>query len=171
MKREKQYLLDELKEQLGQSGSYLIAQYSSLSANKANEFRRVLTKCGAHLEVIKKRVFIKAAKDIGATFTEEALKGHIGIIMTQVDPVELTKAVIKYSEENEKSIVLLGGCIEGQTIDAQDMNKVATLPSKPEMRAQLLGLFQAPMSDMLSVVQSVLTSVVYCLDNRSSKTE
>ena len=91
--------------------------------------------------------------------------------MTQVDPVELTKAVLKYSEENEKSIVLLGGCIEGQTIDAQDMMKVATLPSQPEMRSQLLGLLQAPMSNMLSVVQSVLTSVVYCLDNRSSQTE
>jgi len=171
MKREKQYLLDEIKGQLGQSGSYIIAQYSALDANKTNEFRRTLAKSGGKLEVIKKRVFIKAAQDLGVTFVEDALPGHIGIVMTQNDPLDVTKAILQYSSENEKSVTLLGGFIEGHALGAQDIATFATLPAKSEIRAQFLGLLEAPMSEMLSVVQSLLTSVVYCLDNRSSQGE
>jgi large subunit ribosomal protein L10 len=171
MKREKQYLLDEIKEQLGQSGSYIITQYYALDANKANEFRRELSKNGGHFEVIKKRVFIKAAQEIGVTFTEEALSGHIGLVMTKTDPLELTKAILNYSNANDKKVTLLGGFVEGKALGAKDMAIFATLPAKSEMRAQFLGLLEAPMSQMLSVVQSLLTSVMHCMDNRSSKTE
>lgn len=171
MKKEKQYLLDEVKEQLKQSCSYIVAQYSALDANQANEFRRELAKSGGRLEVIKKRVFIKAAQEMGVTFAEETLPGHIGIIVTQTDPLEVTKAVLKYSNDHDKNITLLGGFVEGSALGAQDIARLATLPSKAEMRAQLLGTLEAPMSDMLSVVQSLLTSVMHCMDNHSSKTE
>ena len=171
MKKEKQYLLDEIKGQLGQSGSYIIAQYSALDANKTNDLRRTLAKSGGRFEVIKKRVFVKAAHDLGVSFDEKTLCGHIGIIMTQTDPLDVTKAILRYSEENENSLALLGGFIEGQALGAHDIQRFASLPNKSEMRSQFLGLMEAPMSEMLSVVQSLLTSVMFCMDNHSSKVE
>lgn len=169
MKREKQYLLDEIKGQLEQSGSYIIAQYSALDANKVHGFRRELAKNGGRFEVIKKRVFLKAAHELGVTFSEESLSGHIGIILTETDPLDVTKAIVQYSNDNEKCVTLLGGFIEGKALGAEDLGKFATLPAKSEMRAQFLGLLEAPMSEMLSVVQSLLTSVMHCMDNRSSQ--
>lgn len=171
MKKEKQYLLDEVKGQLVQSGSYIIAQYAALDANKANAFRRELAKVGGKFEVVKKRVFLKAAQEAGATFPEDVLSGHIGIVLSYSDPFELTKSVIKYSDSNDKVITLLGGYIEGREVNGADIARIATLPSKAEMQAQLLGLFEAPMSGMLSVVEALLTSVMHCMENRCQKSE
>lgn len=166
MKKEKQFLLEEVKEQLKQSGSYIITQYSALSANKAYEFRRELAKVGGRFEVVKKRVFLKAALENGATFSEDLLKGHIGLILTTVDPLDVTKAVVKYSEANDKLMKFVGGFIEGKALTGSDIEMLASLPSKAEMQAQLLGLLEAPMSGMLAVMDSLLTSVVHCMDNR-----
>ena len=65
MKQEKQLLLDEVE---GQLESHRIVRYhelSSLTANKANEFRRELSKLGGNVEVMRKRVLIKAAEAAG----------------------------------------------------------------------------------------------------------
>jgi large subunit ribosomal protein L10 len=49
------------------------------------------------------------------------------------------------------------------------MEALSKLPSKPEMQAQLLGLFEAVPSQLLGVVDALLSSVANCLDNKSNK--
>lgn len=166
MKKEKQYLLDEIKGQLQHSPSYILAQYSVLSANRANEFRRILAKVGGRFEVVKKRVFVKAAEELGASFSVDALSGHVGIILAEQDPVEVTKSILKYSDDNDSLFTLIGGYVEGSVLNAIDMKRIATLPSKAEMQAQFLGLLEAPMAGTLSVMESVLTSVMHCINNK-----
>lgn len=167
MKHEKQLLLDEIKVRIQESPSYLIAQYAKLTANKANEFRRQMAKIGVDFEVVRKRVLVKAAENAGISLEVDALPGHIGIILPKSDPVEATKAVLQYSSSNENCFQLLGGRVEGLLVDAQDMKRLSELPTKPEMRAQFLGLLEAPMAQTLAVMDALLSSVVYCLDNKS----
>ena len=62
MKHEKTLLLDEIRDQIQDTPSYLIAQYAKLSANKANDFRRQMAKIGVNFEVVRKRVLVKAAQ-------------------------------------------------------------------------------------------------------------
>ena len=81
MKHEKQLLLDEIKSQISQSQSFLIAQYQKLSAIKANEFRRAMDKIGVNFEVVKKRVLLKAAENVGVKLSLDDLPGSIGLIM------------------------------------------------------------------------------------------
>ncbi len=169
MKHEKQLLLDEIKGQIERSGSYLIAQYAKLPANKANEFRRQMAKMGVDFEVVRKRVLIKAAAASGVELSVDSLPGHIGIIMPKNDPIEATKAVLQYSEGNDNCFQLLGGRVDGLLIGAQDMKRLSQLPSKPEMRAQFLGLLEAPLAQTLAVMDALLSSVVYCLDNKSKE--
>lgn len=169
MKKEKQYLLDEIKSQLQHSPSFLLAQYTALDANKANEFRKELNKVGGTLEIIKKRVFVKAAEEIGTVFAIDSLTGHVGLILANENPVEVTKSIMKYSEENNSLFNLIGGFVEGSVLGAADIQKLATLPSKAEMQAQFLGLLEAPMAGTLSVMESVMTSVMHCMNNRDQK--
>ena len=169
MKKEKQYLLDEIQAQLQHSGSYIVAQYGAMSANKANEFRRHLAKVGGRFVVVKKRVFVKAAEKMGVSLSSDAFRGHIGLVLAGNEPVEVVKAVLRYSDENESLFSLLGGYVEGSTIGADDVKRIATLPSKDAMRAQFLGLLEAPMAGTLSVVEAVLTSVLHCINNREEQ--
>jgi len=166
MRQEKQLLLDEIKDQFNQYGSFVVMRYLNLSANTANEFRREVAKMGGSVEIMRKRVLIKAASTAGIEFKLEDLPGHIGLVYATTDPVEVTKFVFKFSQDNGKAIQVVGGRFEGMMYSAADVEKLSKLPSKNEMRAQLLSVFEAPMAQTLAVMEALLSSVVYCLDNK-----
>jgi large subunit ribosomal protein L10 len=167
MKHEKQLLLDEIKQQIVQSPSYLVASYVNLSAIKANQFRREMAKIGVEFEVVRKRVLVKAAENAGIKLNVEDLPGHIGILLPKNDPIEATKAVLQYSDSNEGCFQLIGGRVEGHMVGAADMKRLSQLPGKQDMRAQFLGTLEAPQAQTLAVIEALLSSVVYCLDNKS----
>lgn len=166
MKKEKQLLLDEIKEHLDQSPAFLIMRYLGLSANKANDFRRQIASLGGSLEIVRKRVLIKAADSHGVKLDLNDLPGHIGLVFASKDPLDMTKSVFKFSDENDKVISVIGGRFEGQLYNAEQMAMLSKLPSKNEMRAQLLSVLEAPLSQTLGVMDALLSSVVYCLDNK-----
>lgn len=169
MRQEKQLLLDEIKEKLTQSNDFIITRYQLLKANSANALRNEIAKLGGDFEVVRKRVFIKAAESYGIQLTKDALQGHIGIVFPGEDAIEATKALFQFGKENEKAIEVLGARLDGRLYPAADVEALSKLPGKDQMRAELLGLFEAPMSQTLAVFEALLTSVIYCLDNKSKQ--
>jgi large subunit ribosomal protein L10 len=167
MKQEKQLLLDEVRDQLQSHDSFVIMRYQGLNANKAHIFRREIAKLGGNIEVVRKRLLIKAAEAIGIKLDLEALPGHIGLILAGDDPIETTKAVYRFSQENDKKVEVIGGQFEGQMYTGEQVQALSMLPGKDEMRAQFLSTLEAPMSQTLAVMNALLTSVVFCLDNKS----
>lgn len=169
MRQEKQLLLDEIKHQIDKYGSFVIMRYLGVKANTANAFRKDVANMGGNLEVVRKRVLIKAAEAAGVTLDLDALEGHIGLVFTGTDPLETAKVVFKYSKETNAAITVIGGRIDGQLYGATDVEMLSKLPGKDEMRAQLLGTLEAPMAQTLAVMDALLTSVAYCLDNKSKQ--
>lgn len=169
MRQEKQLLLDEVQGHIKMSESFLIMRYKGLSANKANEFRGDISKKGGIVEVVRKRILVKAAQAAGIEIDLDTLEGHISLVFGGKDPLETAKFVYKFSQDNDKAVEVIGGRFEGQLYNAAEMETLSKLPSKDEMRAQLLSVLQAPMSQTLGVMDAVLSSVVYCLDNKSKQ--
>lgn len=169
MRQEKQLLLDEVESHFQKSGSFVIMRYVGLTANKANEFRSDIAKQGGTVEIVRKRLLVKAAQVAGIDIDLNTLEGHVGLVFAGKDPLETAKIVFKFSESNDKAVQVIGGRFEGQLYNAADMETLSKLPSKDEMRAQLLSVLEAPMSQTLGVMDAVLASVVYCLDNKSKQ--
>lgn len=167
MRQDKQLLLDEIKGEIEHFDSFVVMRYLKLTANKANIFRKEVKKLGGSVGVMRKRVLVKAAEAAGVSLDVKALPGHIGLVYAIKDPIEMTKLVIKFGEDNDKSIEVVGGRIDGQLYNAADVNALSKLPGKDEMRAQLLSIFEAPMAQTLAVMDALLSSVVYCLDNKA----
>lgn len=170
MRKEKQLLLDDIKDKIVSSKALVYASYRRLAPNVAAGFRTTLAKSGGLLEVVKKRVLLKAAQAAGLELDPDALQGHIAIIVVTQDPVQTTKLVFQFCQENENILQVLGGRFEGAPCSAQDVEQISKLPGKDEMRAQLLGTLEAPLSQTLAVFEALLSSVVYCLDNKSKET-
>lgn len=169
MREEKKLLKHEIKDKLDRFGSFVIMQYLGLTANTANEFRREVGKFGGDVEVVRKRVLLKAAEDAGVKLDLSALPGHIGIVFLGKDPIETTKMVFKFSQDRDKVIQVIGGQFDGQLYTGADVERLSTLPSKNEMRAQLLSVFEAPLSQTLAVMEALLASVPYCLENKGKQ--
>lgn len=169
MNQDKQLLLDEVQDYIKKGDTFLIMRYKGLTANKANQFRGDLFKKGGTVEVVRKRLLVKAAHALGIDLDLNTLQGHIGLVFAGKDPLETAKFVFKFGEDNEKVVEVIGGRFEGQLYNATQMETLSKLPSRDEMRAQLLSVLQAPMSQTLGVMDAVLSSVVYCLDNKSKQ--
>lgn len=168
MRREKQFLLDEIDDQIGQ-GSFVLMGYNKFSANMANRFRTEVGKMGGSVQVVRKRILIKAAKQRGMEISLENLPGHVGLVFGGQDILETTKYLFKFGTENEGLVTVLGGRVEGAIHGANAMKQLSELPGKDEMRAQLLAVFEAPLSHTLATMDALICSVIYCLDNKSKQ--
>lgn len=169
MRPEKTLLLDAIEHGIKHSTALIFATYDKLDPNLASEFRMNLRKVGGSLAVVKKRMLLKAAEKEGFVLDRAALRGHIGVIFSNQDPVQTTKYVFQFCKANEAILDVVGGRFEGAVCSAKDVELISKLPGQEEMRAQLLGLFEAPMSQTLAVMEAVLTSVMFCLEGKSSQ--
>lgn len=171
MRPEKELLLNEITAKIDGSPAFVLASYTKMTPNLSAAFRANIGKTGGSFEVVKKRVFLKAAEKVGLSLDRANLQGHVGVVFTPEDPVATTKCIYQFSKENKGTLEVLGGRFEGAVCSPADVELISELPSQDEMRAQLLGLFVAPMSQTLSVIDAVLTSVIYCLDNKAAESE
>lgn len=169
MRQEKQLLLDEIKEQIENADAMVFLKYQKMGPNLAYQFRHSLSATGGSFEVVRKRVLLKAAEAAGFSLDYSALEGHIGVVFTGQDPVQSTKAIYKFAKENEDVLHVLAGRFEGNIFSASDVLQISELPTKDEMRAQLLSTFEAPLSQTLAVMEALLTSVPHCLENFTQK--
>lgn len=169
MRAEKQLLLDEIKEMIDGSSAMVLTKYQKLDPNMAANFRTLIINSGGDFEVVRKRILLKAAIASGIPLDEDVLQGHIGVIFAKSDPVQVTKALYDFAKTNEEVFQVLCGRFEGQLCTAKDVEQISKLPSKDEMRAQFLGTLEAPLSQTLAVMEALLTSVPYCLENKSNQ--
>jgi large subunit ribosomal protein L10 len=169
MRAEKQYLLDEIKEGIDNSNMMIVLSYQNLNANNTANFRKELEKTGGSMLVVKKRVFLKAAESSGYVLHHKNMKGHVGLVFSGDDAVTTTKAIYKFRKDNDNTLEILGGHFQKKICSSKDFEKVSKLPSLEQMRAELLGVLEAPMAETLSVMNALLTSVMHCLENKANQ--
>ncbi|MFN0065155.1 MAG: 50S ribosomal protein L10 [Chlamydiales bacterium] len=169
MRKEKQFLLDEIKEKIDDSQGFIITSYKGLTAGKAREFRDVITENGGEFEVVKKRVLVKAAGINSIQFDVKQFQGHVGVIFVNGDTTQVAKSAVKYGEDNGGILEVLGGHLDGSLITGEDIVAIAKLPSIEELRAQIVGLLQAPLAQTVGVINAVLTSPLHCLEEKTKK--
>ena len=167
MRPEKQLLLDDIKGKINHAKGFLLTRYSKMDPNLASKFRTALVETGGDFEVIRKRILLKAAEAAGCTIDRSLLEGHIGVIFADEDLFQTTKTVFKFKTENAEVLDIIGGRFEGKLYSAKDMEAISKLPSKQEMQAQFLGVLEAVPSQLLAVIDALLTSVGFCLDNKN----
>lgn len=171
MRKEKQFLLDEIKQHLSASNDFVITSYQGIDPNAAAGFRMSIVDSGGLFCIVKKRVFLKAAAEVGIAIDKEMLKGHIGIVYSGDDTIATTKAVYKFKNENDKLLDVLGGQFEGKLCSPSDLKEISTLPSQEQMRAEFLGVLEAPLSGIVSVMEAAMSGVVSCMDQQVQKKE
>lgn len=171
MRADKQIFLDEIKDIIEGTDSIVLLSYSNIEANKAADFRKQMLEAEGEFRVVPKRLFVKAASEVGIAIDKEALKGHLGIVTTTADLIGVTKTLFQFAKESEDKIEILGGHVEGKQYSSSDMKALSRLPSQDQMRAEFLALLQAPMAQTLGVMDALLKSVIYCLDNKAKKEE
>lgn len=170
MRQEKQLLLDEIQEHIDQYGSFVLVRYTKLLANTAQKLRhQVREKVGGNVKVIKKRILRKAGTNLGISFDQFDTEGHLCVVLAGKDALETTKMVSQFGKEHENVVTIVGGRIDGIHYSAENMDKLAKLPSKKELQSQLVSILEAPLSQTVSTLESLLVNIVCCVENQAKK--
>ncbi len=166
MIEEKQLLLDDVKERIEEADGFIVTRYEGFDGSSIREFRDQIAGVNGEFEVVKKRVFVKAANENGLKFDLKDLKGHLGLIFVKEDLLTVLKTAVKHGKEK---IQVLGGEVEGCVCSGEEMIEMSKLPSLSELRAQFVGLLEAPMAQSSAVIHSLLVGLVSCVEQKSKK--
>jgi large subunit ribosomal protein L10 len=149
---EKAELIASLNKSFAAVNLMVVTRQSGLTVAEVSDLRRKVRAAGASYKVSKNRLTRLALE--GTAFKEigPLLTGPTAIASSK-DPVAAAKAVSAYAKDNEK-LTIVGGSLNGQTLDAEGVKQLASLPSLDELRATLLAILQTPATRIAGVVQA-----------------
>ena len=168
---EKQQLIDELHAELQKAPHAVLLDFKGLSVPAATEFRRKVRASGSRYRVVKNSLALRAAKGTALESLEAKLEGTTGIAWTGDDPVALAKVLVDFAKDNPALSVKAGVVSGTQILDASGVKALSTMPGLPELRARLLGLLQAPATQLVRLLGTPATQAVRVLQARHDKLE
>jgi large subunit ribosomal protein L10 len=132
----------------------ILLDYKGINVPQVTELRRELRKAKGSYKVVKNSLAKRALK--GTTF--ESLSAHFegttAVAYTDTDPVALAKALTTFMK-GVPALTIKAAVVQGQSLKAAEVAGLATMPGKPELYAKLLYLLQAPMVNLVSVLNAV----------------
>ena len=170
MKRsEKKDFVSKLKDEFSSSSSIIVAEYSGLTVSESESLRKEMRDNGAKFKVTKNRLTKLALKDTQFSNIADLFTGPTAIAYSE-DPVAPAKVAVNFEKKIE-NFKIIGGGYDGEKIDNNKINFLATLPSLDELRGKILGLILAPAQKIASVVKEPAGKMARIMSTQSKKLE
>ncbi|TDQ77739.1 LSU ribosomal protein L10P [Dongia mobilis] len=138
----KEKLVSELQESLNAANLVVVTHQNGLSVAEVSDLRRKMRAAGAGFKVAKNRLAKLALTGTKHEGLGEFLKGPTALAYS-ADPVAAAKVAVTFAKSNEK-LSIVGGSMGTETLGADGIKALATLPSLDELRAKLVGMLQTP---------------------------
>ena len=168
-KNDKSEIISEVRELIDGSSALYLTDYSGIPVSEITILRNELRKDGVTYKVIKNTLFERALKESGKyEKLGEYLTGMTGYAFASSNPVAPAKIIKKYFDANKK-FELKACYIESQFYDGSRLTELATLPSKEEIIASILGSLNSPASGIVGAINAVFRDLVSVVDQISKR--
>jgi len=159
-KKKKEELVDIFAERLEKSKAAVFTDYKGLTVEEINEVRNNLRDKGIEFKVIKNTLFGLAIKKAKLDIDSKELANHpVAVAFGYDDEVAPAKVVFNFAKDHEQ-LEIIGGILEGKSIDVQSVKSLAQMPSREELIAKMIGSINAPVSNFVGVMHASLRNVV-----------
>lgn len=149
----KSALVEELVEKLKKAQSLIVVDYRGIQVSVDSAMRAELRAAGVEYQVIKNNLMSRALAKAGMTLSDDVLKGPSAFAFCYNDPV--TGAKILHDRQKDKKLQIKAGIVEGKELDAKAMVSVASIPAKPILVAQMLGLLLSPITGLAVALDQI----------------
>jgi large subunit ribosomal protein L10 len=162
MKRtEKDELVAELSAKMKTARALYYTDFTGLNVKRMTELRRRFRKAGVEYVVVKNTLALRAVNQSGLTGVR--LRGPTGVVIGS-DPVVAAKVLTDFAKENEQKPEVKGGLLEGKPIDIAQVKRLASLPSREQMLAELGVGLQSPLAAFVGALNGLLYMFVGALE-------
>ena len=154
-KAQKQKDLEALTEQFKNAKSAMLVGFQKMTVAKDQELRNQLREAGVSYEVVKNTLARKAAQGTAIEAAQDQFKGVTAIALSQGDPVGLSKAISKFAKTNPDIFTFKAGVVEGKVVALNDVEAIASLPSKEELISKVMFLINCQAQRLVTVISAV----------------
>ncbi len=142
---EKKALVAEVSEVAAKAYSAVAAEYRGLTVEQMNALRVQARKAGVYLRVVKNTLARRAIAGTEFECISDALTGPLVLAFSVEDPGAAARVMKDFAKSNDKLVVRMLA-VGGEMLPAKDLDRLASLPTRDEALAMLMGVMKAPIS-------------------------
>lgn len=151
----KKQIVSDYAEKLAKAKSFVLVDYRGLTVAEDTALRNTLRKENVEYSVVKNRLILRAVEKAGIEGIDASVfEGPTAIAISYEDAVTPAKLLTENVKKVNKTAIK-GGVVEGKALSVEELAKVATIPSKPVLIAQLLGMLQSPIRSLAVVLSEI----------------
>lgn len=165
---EKEQMIEDLRSDLAQAMSVVLASHVGMDVNTVGELRSQLRAKGVKYRVVKNTLVKRAIAGTDMEVLGDLFRGPVAIAYSFDDAADPARIIKKFAKDHDKYQVK-GGYLDGQKLDEAGVNQLASMPSKEELQAKLLGLFMAVPSKFVRQLNAPMQQFVMVLKAKEEK--
>ena len=150
---EKQAVVAEIGAQVAQAQAIVVAEYRGLGVAAMTDLRKQARGSGVYLRVLKNTLARRAVAETPFAGLSDKMVGPLAYGICS-DPVKVAKVLHEFARSNDK-FVIKAGALANQVMSAKDVASLASMPSRDELIAKLLGTMQAPIATFVRTLNEV----------------
>lgn len=150
---DKKAVVAEISAEVAKAQAIVVAEYRGLEVGSMTELRREARKSGVYLRVLKNTLARRAVDGTPFAGLSEHLVGPL-VYGISPDPVATAKLLNDFAKSNEK-LVIKAGAMPNAVISAKEVKALASMPSRDELIAKLMGTMQAPVAKLVQTMNEV----------------
>ncbi len=161
---EKRSFVGEFRDKVEGAPVLYLTDFSGLDVKSMTLLRRQLKASGAEYLVVKNRLVKLAIADLGMPDISEALLGPTGVVLGYEGVVEPAKVVSDFAKEHDDKPVFKLGVLDNRVVSATEIQRLAQLPPRDQLLAELAGALEAPMAALVSALEGKIQETLGLLN-------
>ncbi len=159
---EKTETIQELAERMGKAPHAFLIDYTGISVPAVTDLRRQIKSARSEYLVVKNTLALRAVKGRPLEALSEHFRGMTAVAFSGADAVALAKVLHTFGKTNPH-VKVKAALLDGKAVPASSLEALATMPSRPELVARLLGLMQSPIRRLVTVLSAPQRNVAATL--------
>ena len=159
----KKVVVEDIKERIQNAKSVVLVKFNGLSVAEDTELRREFRKNNVEYKVLKNTLIRRAFNDLGITDFDEDLNGPTSVAFGS-DETGASKVIVEAAKKYQDKVTVKSAYVDGGKVDVKGVQALATMPSKEQLIAKMLGSMQAPIANFVGVLSAMPRSLVIALN-------